>query len=138
MKEFRSQDMQKQASALQEAAMREPITITYRDRPRLVMMSVDHYEALLQASAGRNQSSAGTSSRVSPVPNRNDRDFLIAYSREEISRNEAMRGIGIDPSLVASFAAVMNANGMPWPKVDREKAEQDADALRDFIEERDR
>ncbi len=32
---FRSQDMQKQAAAVQEAAMKEPVIITYHDRPRL-------------------------------------------------------------------------------------------------------
>jgi PHD/YefM family antitoxin component YafN of YafNO toxin-antitoxin module len=37
---FKAQDVQKPASQLQEAAMAEPVIITYHDRPRLVVMSM--------------------------------------------------------------------------------------------------
>jgi predicted nucleotidyltransferase len=43
---FRAQDMQKRASQLQEAAMLEPVIITYHDRPRLVVMSMREYDRL--------------------------------------------------------------------------------------------
>jgi prevent-host-death family protein len=43
---FRAQDMQKRASQLQEAAMVEPVIITYHDRPRLVVMSMQEYDRL--------------------------------------------------------------------------------------------
>ena len=46
MQTFRSQDMQKQASTLQESAMKEPILITYHDRPRLVLMSIEEYDRI--------------------------------------------------------------------------------------------
>jgi PHD/YefM family antitoxin component YafN of YafNO toxin-antitoxin module len=46
MQVFRSQDMQKQAAVLQEAAMVEPVMITYHDRPRLVLMSMQEYDRL--------------------------------------------------------------------------------------------
>ena len=46
MRTFRSQDMQRQASVLQEAAMTEPVVITYHDRPRLVLMSMQEYDRL--------------------------------------------------------------------------------------------
>ncbi|MFC3694595.1 type II toxin-antitoxin system prevent-host-death family antitoxin [Chenggangzhangella methanolivorans] len=46
MQAFRVQDMQKQASVLQEAAMSEPVIITYHDRPRLVLMSMQEYDRL--------------------------------------------------------------------------------------------
>jgi prevent-host-death family protein len=38
--------MQKQAGVLQEAAMLEPVIITYHDRPRLVLMSMQEYDRL--------------------------------------------------------------------------------------------
>jgi hypothetical protein len=59
---------------------------------------------------------------------------LIAYSRDEISRSEAMKGVGIDPSDVAAFAALMNSSGIPWPKADREQAEREADGLLAIME----
>lgn len=46
MEVFRSQDMQRQASVLQEAAMKEPVIITYHDRPRFVLMSMQEYDRL--------------------------------------------------------------------------------------------
>lgn len=46
MQRFRAQDMQRQASILQEAAMVEPVIITYHDRPRLVLMSMQEYDRL--------------------------------------------------------------------------------------------
>jgi len=46
MQTFRAQDMQKQAALMQEAAMVEPVIITYHDRPRLVLMSMQEYERL--------------------------------------------------------------------------------------------
>lgn len=46
MRTFRAQDMQKQAAVLQEAAMLEPVIVTYHDRPRLVLMSMQEYDRL--------------------------------------------------------------------------------------------
>ena len=46
MQMFRAQDMQKQASVMQEAAMMGPVIITYHDRPRLVLMSMQEYDRL--------------------------------------------------------------------------------------------
>lgn len=46
MEVFRSQDMQRQAATLQEAAMEEPVIITYHDRPRFVLMSMQEYDRL--------------------------------------------------------------------------------------------
>ena len=40
MQMFRSQDLQRQASMIQEAAMMEPVVITYHDRPRFVLMTM--------------------------------------------------------------------------------------------------
>ena len=52
MQTFRAQDMQRQASVLQEAAMVEPVIITYHDRPRLVLMSMQEYDRLRGRGAG--------------------------------------------------------------------------------------
>ena len=46
MEAFRAQDMQRQAAVLQEHAMKEPVLITYHDRPRLVLMSMEEYDRL--------------------------------------------------------------------------------------------
>jgi prevent-host-death family protein len=46
MQMFRSQDLQRQASVIQEAAMTEPVIITYHDRPRFVLMTMQEYDRL--------------------------------------------------------------------------------------------
>jgi prevent-host-death family protein len=121
MQTFRSQDMQKQAAAVQEAAMKEPVIITYHDRPRLVVMSIDEFDRL--------RSDATVQQGRPAAPNRTRRDFLIAHSRGEITRGEAMDGIGLDRSEVAEFARFMNADNIPWPKADRQQADREADGL---------
>lgn len=137
MQSFRAQDMQKQASALQEAAMKEPVLITYHDRPRLVLMSMEEYDRLrgrkgaVEAAAGL---PAGTAHQIAALANLSDRDFLIAYSRRDISRSEAMVGIGMDPSDTPAFAARMNSERIPWPKADRQEAEKEADGLLELAE----
>ncbi|HEY2754590.1 MAG TPA: type II toxin-antitoxin system Phd/YefM family antitoxin [Pseudolabrys sp.] len=136
MQTFRSQDMQKQASALQEAAMKEPILITYHDRPRLVLMSMEEYDRIRGrkgTGAGETGLPEGVARRISGLPNRTERDFLIAYSRGEISRSEAMIGMGLDPSETATFAARVNGERIPWPKVDRQQAEKEADELLEAV-----
>jgi prevent-host-death family protein len=124
MQTFRSQDMQKQAAAVQEAAMKEPVIITYHDRPRLVVMSMEEFDRL-RSLPGAARPQPGPPA----VPNKTERDFLIAYFRSELTRNEAMDGIGLDRSEVAEFARLMNTNKIPWPKADRQQAEREADGL---------
>ncbi len=46
MQTFRSQDIQRKAAELQDAALSEPVIITYHDRPRLVLMSMQEYDRL--------------------------------------------------------------------------------------------
>ena len=125
MRTFRSQDMQKQAAAVQEAAMREPVLITYHDRPRLVVMSIEEFERL----GGPQREAAAEAYSGAIVPNRTQRDFLIAYSRGRMSRHETMDAVGLDPSLVAEFAKLMNSQDTPWPKAERQQAEREADEL---------
>jgi hypothetical protein len=126
MQMFRAQDMQKQASTLQEAAMKEPVLITYHDRPRLVLMSMEEFERL----RGRPGS---VEPRIAPAPNQDARDFLIAYSRGEITRSAAMAGVGLDPSEVRAFATRMNVDGIPWPKADRARADKEAGELLEVL-----
>jgi prevent-host-death family protein len=59
MQMFRSQDLQRQASVIQDAAMTEPVIITYHDRPRFVLMTMQEYDRL----RGRRQK-AGTVTRL--------------------------------------------------------------------------
>jgi hypothetical protein len=40
-----------------------------------------------------------------------------------------MDGIGIEPTETTAFAELMNSERIPWPKVDREAAEREADGL---------
>lgn len=117
--------MQKQASAVQEAAMKEPVIITYHDRPRLVVMSMEEFDRLRGGPDAADSVQFGLPS----TPNRTMRDFLIAYSRGEVTRNEAMDGVGLDRSEVAEFARLMNTDRIPWPKADRQQAEREADGL---------
>jgi len=126
MQTFRAQDMQKQASTLQEAAMKEPVLITYHDRPRLVLMSMEEFDRLRERRGGGEP-------RVAALPNQGARDFLIAYSRGEITRSEAMTGVGMAPSEVKTFAARMNSEEIPWPKVAREQAEKEAKGLLELL-----
>ena len=46
MRMFRSQDLQRHASMIQEAAMAAPVIITYHDRPRFVLMTTEEYDRL--------------------------------------------------------------------------------------------
>ena len=43
---FRSQDMHRKTTELLDAAMSEPVIITYHNRPRLVLMSMEEYDRL--------------------------------------------------------------------------------------------
>jgi prevent-host-death family protein len=65
MQTFRAQDMQRQASILQEAAMVEPVIITYHDRPRLVLMSMQEYDRLRgRGTAGETELPASVVERI--------------------------------------------------------------------------
>lgn len=55
MQVFRAQDMQRNVSVVQDAAMSEPVLITYHDRPRLVLMSMAEYARL----RGRQKTAGG-------------------------------------------------------------------------------
>ena len=52
MQTIRVQDMQRQASVRQEAALVEPVIITCHDRPRLVLMSMQEDHRLRGRGAG--------------------------------------------------------------------------------------
>lgn len=46
MQTFRSKELQKQASAIQAAAIIEPVIITDDDRPSFVLMTIQEYDRL--------------------------------------------------------------------------------------------
>lgn len=111
--------------------MREPVLITYHDRPRLVVMSMEEFERL-----GGSAKPAAAETRASTTPlNRSQRDFLISYSRGQLSRRETMEALDLDPSAVTEFARLMNSQGVPWPKADRQQAEQEAEEVLALLDE---
>jgi prevent-host-death family protein len=68
MQTFRAQDMQRQAAVMQEAAMVEPVIITYHDRPRLVLMSMREYDRLRGRGVAREaELSPQTAQRIAPA-----------------------------------------------------------------------
>ena len=46
MRSFPASDMQRQPAELQRAALSEPVMLTYHDKPRYVMMSIEDYARL--------------------------------------------------------------------------------------------
>jgi prevent-host-death family protein len=46
MQRFTSLDLQRNTARVQEAAMREPVTLSYHGRDRLVILSIDEFERL--------------------------------------------------------------------------------------------
>ncbi|HEY1933074.1 MAG TPA: type II toxin-antitoxin system prevent-host-death family antitoxin [Acetobacteraceae bacterium] len=73
MQTFRAQDMQRQAAVMQEAAMVEPVVITYHDRPRLVLMSMREYDRLRGRGAAREaELSSQTAQRIEALGQMND------------------------------------------------------------------
>jgi hypothetical protein len=53
MRMFRSRNLQRQASVIQQAATKEPVVITDHDRPRLVLMTMQEYDRGSEVAAGR-------------------------------------------------------------------------------------
>ncbi len=48
MKQINATDFQRHFARWQDAALASPVAITKHDRPRLVMMSYDEYQALIR------------------------------------------------------------------------------------------
>jgi prevent-host-death family protein len=46
MQRFSSLDLQRNVARVQEAALREPVTVSYHGRDRLVIMPIDEFERL--------------------------------------------------------------------------------------------
>lgn len=46
MLSFSSQDLQRNVAKVQEAALREPVAVSYHGRDRLVIMPIDEFERL--------------------------------------------------------------------------------------------
>ncbi len=46
MQRFSSFDLQRKVARVQEAAMREPVAVSYHGRDRLVIMPIDEFERL--------------------------------------------------------------------------------------------
>ena len=50
IKTFRAADLARNTGVVLDAASREPVAITKHQKPRFVIMSVEHYETLLSRS----------------------------------------------------------------------------------------
>lgn len=48
MRRFSSLDLQRNGARVQEAALREPVVVSYHGRDRLVLMPIDEFERLKQ------------------------------------------------------------------------------------------
>ena len=46
MLKFTAQDLQRNVAKIQEAALREPVTVSYHGRDRLVILPIDEFERL--------------------------------------------------------------------------------------------
>jgi prevent-host-death family protein len=53
LKEFSAQELQKRLGEVQDAALKAPIAITHRGRRRHVLMSIDEFERMEQATGTR-------------------------------------------------------------------------------------
>ncbi|GGE01789.1 hypothetical protein GCM10011390_20800 [Aureimonas endophytica] len=57
MRSFSTADLNKQVGEVTEAAIREPVFITRRNKPKFVLMSIDHFHKL---NGNRDPRRAGT------------------------------------------------------------------------------
>lgn len=53
MREFSTGDLNKAVGDVTDAARREPVVITRHNKPRYVLMSIEHYERLMRTSNPR-------------------------------------------------------------------------------------
>jgi len=89
MEVFRSQDLQRQASVIQEAAIKQPVIITYHDRPRFVLMTMQEYDRL----RGRRRQAGAVAELPDPVA----RQIEALAQMEDEPATEAEPGHGPHP-----------------------------------------
>jgi PHD/YefM family antitoxin component YafN of YafNO toxin-antitoxin module len=85
MREFTSQDLQKKTSVVQEAALVEPIAITFRGRRRHVMMSMQEFERLHRLSDPKVY-------RLAEIPD----DLLKAMSDAQMDSRHRHLDVGLE------------------------------------------
>jgi hypothetical protein len=57
------------------------------------------------------------------------RDILTKYSSGGLKRSEAMRRLGLDLVELDKFIELMERYEIPWPVLDRERAEKEAETV---------
>jgi PHD/YefM family antitoxin component YafN of YafNO toxin-antitoxin module len=85
MREFTSEDLQKKSGLVQEAALVEPIAITFRGRRRHVMMSTQEFERLQRLADPKVY-------RLAEIPD----DLLQALSEAEMDPKHGRLDAGLD------------------------------------------
>lgn len=70
-----------------------------------------------------------------PLDDAKARPVLVAYSEQRISRRQAMDALGLAPERQEDFVEAMNRLSVPWPKVDPEQIEREAEIVVQAIHE---
>jgi hypothetical protein len=88
VREFTSEDLQKKSGLVQEAALVEPIAITFRGRRRHVMMSTQEFERLQRLGDPKVY-------RLAEIPD----ELLRALSEAEMDPKHGHLDVGLDTDI---------------------------------------
>jgi plasmid stability protein len=72
--------------------------------------------------------------RSAPIDDGKAFPVLHAYSEGRIPRRRAMESLGLEPDQYSAFVDAMTRLSVPWPAVDREQVEREADIVVQAIE----
>jgi hypothetical protein len=72
---------------------------------------------------------------MTPLNDEQIKAVLTCYSDGQLSRYAAMCEIGFEPEQYAEFVDLMHRLSVPWPKVDRDRIEQEAEIVAQAIME---
>jgi hypothetical protein len=61
------------------------------------------------------------------------RDVLFRYSDGRLSRHAAMNQINLEPHQYADFVELMRRLSVPWPQIDRNRIDQEAEIVAQAI-----
>jgi plasmid stability protein len=70
-----------------------------------------------------------TADAPAPLEGEQARSVLLAYAEGRMSRRQAMDALGLAPERYSNFVEAMNTMSVPWPKLDPEQIEREADIL---------
>ena len=70
-----------------------------------------------------------------PVDSERVLSVLKSYSEGRTTRRRAMDEIGLAPDRYSDFVDLMDRRDVPWPKVDRNQIEREAEIVAEAIED---